>query len=105
MFMLKGIESTSKDTIAKITDIKNQLNRTIIKVQADSPRIYRKELIELLFEQPYSKIEFVVDKLKVERKAASRYLRELENIGILESRKIGREILYINKELMEILKR
>ncbi len=105
MFILKGIESTSKDTIAKITDIKNQLNRTIIKVQADSPRIYRKELVELLFEQPYSKIEFVVDKLKVERKAASRYLRELENIGILESRKIGRETLYINKELMEILKR
>jgi len=104
MFMLKAIESTSKDTITKITNIKNQLDKTIFKVQAESPKIYRKELVELLFEQPYSKIEFVVDKLNVERKAASRYLKELEIIGILESQKIGRETLYINKELIGILK-
>jgi len=104
MFMLRAIESTSKDTITKITNIKNQLDKTLIKVQTDSPKIYRKELVELLFEQPYSKIEFVVDKLNVERKAASRYLRELESIGILESQKVGRETLFINRELIEILK-
>jgi Fic family protein len=102
--MLRAIESTSKDTITKITNIKNQLDKTLIKVQTDSPKIYRKELVELLFEQPYSKIEFVVDKLNVERKAASRYLRELESIGILESQKVGRETLFINRELIEILK-
>lgn len=105
MFMLKAVEVTSKDTITKITNIKNQLDKTIIQVQSDSPKIYRKELVELLFEHPYSKIEFVVDKLNVERKAASRYLRELENIGILESQKVGRETLFINKELIEILKK
>ena len=104
MFMLKAVESTSRDTISRITNIKNQLDRTVIKVQTASPKIYRKELVELLFEQPYSKIEFVVDKLGVERKAASRYLKELENNGILESQKVGRETLYINKELIEILK-
>ena len=59
--------------------------------------------MELLFEQPYSKIEFVVDRLGVERKAASRYLQELESIGILEFQKVGRETLYINRELIEIL--
>ena len=42
--------------------------------------------------------------LQVERKAASRYLKELERIGILKSQKIGRETLYINTELVEILK-
>ena len=104
MFMLKAVESTSKDTIIRITDIKDQLDSTITKVQEKAPKIYKKELVELLFEQPYSKIEFVVNKLRVERKAASRYLRELENIGILESQKVGRETLYINKELIEILK-
>ncbi|MGF1587107.1 MAG: Fic family protein [Bacteroidales bacterium] len=104
MFMLKAVESTAKDTILKITNIKNQLDKTIIKVQKESPKIYRKELVELLFEQPYSKIDFVVKRLNVERKAASRYLRELEDIGILESQKVGRETLYINRELIEILK-
>lgn len=105
LFMLKAVEITSKDTIDRISKIKNQLDKTIIEVQLKSPKIYKKELVELLFEQPYSKIEFVVDKLNVERKAASRYLRELENIGILESQKVGRETLYINKQLIEILKR
>lgn len=105
MFMLKGVEHTAKNTIAKITNIKDLLDSTILKVQKKAPKIYRKELVELLFEQPYSKIEFVVDKLGVERKAASRYLKELEEVGILESQKVGRETLYINKELIEILKR
>lgn len=105
IFMLKAVESTSKATIVRITNIKNQLEKTILKVQTESPKIYRKELVELLFEQPYSKIDFVVNRLSVERKAASRYLRELENIGILESQKVGRETLYINKALIEILKK
>lgn len=103
MFMLKAVESTSKDAITRITNTKGQLDATIIKVQENAPKLYRKELVELLFEQPYSKIEFVVNKLGVERKAASRYLKELEDIGVLESQKVGRETLYINRELIEIL--
>ena len=104
MYMLKAVEETSLQTIEKITAIKSLLDKTIEKVQAESPKIYRKELVELIFEQPYSKIEFVVNQLKVERKAASRYLQELERIGVLESQKVGRETLYINKELFEFLK-
>ena len=46
----------------------------------------------------------MVTKLNVERKAASRYIRELENIGVVVSQKVGRETLYINKDLIEILK-
>lgn len=104
IFMLKAVESTSKDTITRITNIKDQLDSIIIKVQKKAPKVYRKELVELLFEQPYSKIEFVVNKLGVERKAASRYLKDLEGIGVVESQKVGRETVYINKALIEILK-
>ncbi len=105
IFMLKAIETTSKTTINKISSIKELLDLTIINVQKKAPKIYRKELVELLFEQPYSKIETVTNRLGVERKAASRYLKELESLGILESKKIGREIVYINKKLIEILKK
>lgn len=104
LFMLKAIEITSIQTIGRIIEIRQLLERTIEKVQVNAPKIYKKELVELLFEQPYSKIEFVVNQLKVERKAASRYLKELDQIGILESQKVGRETLYINKELIEVLK-
>ena len=105
LYMLKAVESTSIETINKISKIKILLDETIVKVQLQAPKIYRKELVELLFEQPYSKIEFVVKKLGVERKAASRYLKELEDIQILESQKIGRETLYLNKGLIELLKK
>lgn len=104
LFMMRAVESTSLQTIKKINAIRNLLESTIDEIQRIAPKIYRKELVELLFEQPYSKIEFVVKRLNVERKAASRYLRELESLGILESHKIGRETLYINRNLVEILK-
>jgi Fic family protein len=104
IFMLKAIEETSKYTIKKIMSIRDLLDTQINKVQNLAPRIYKKELVELIFEQPYCKIELVVKGLGVERKAASRYLKELEKIGLLISLKIGRENLYINKALMNILK-
>jgi len=104
LFMLKAVESTSKGTITRILNIKEQLDSTIKKVKEKAPKVYRKELVELIFEQPYSKIEFIVKKLGVERKAASRYLKELEDIGVMVSQKVGRETLYINMELIEILK-
>jgi len=104
LYMLKAVEFTSRSTIEKISSIKNQLDMTIEKVQNELPKMYRKELIEILFEQPYSKIEHLVIKLKIERKAASRYLRSLEEIGVLSSHKIGRETVYINIGLIEVLK-
>ncbi|TXC85168.1 Fic family protein [Luteibaculum oceani] len=104
LYILKGIELTSLRTISKIQSINQLLSDTILAVQQQEPKIYRKELVELLFEHPYSKIENVVDKLNVERKAASRYLNALEKIGILKSEKVGREIIYVNTKLIEILK-
>ena len=62
--------------------MKKILSETLLITQEKEPKIYRKKLIELLFEQPYSKIEFVVEKLNVERKAASRHLKKLEDITI-----------------------
>lgn len=104
LFMLKAVEVTSLQTIDKISLIRQLLEQTVIRVQEHAPKIYKKELVELLFEQPYSKIDFVVNRLQVERKAASRYLKELEGIGILESVKVGRETLYVNKGLIAILR-
>jgi len=105
LYILKAIEETSLKTINKINNIKDLLEKSIGKAKEKATKIYRKELIELLFEQPYSKIEFVVNRLKVERKAASRYLKKLEEIGLLKSEKIGRETVYINRDLIETLKK
>jgi Fic family protein len=104
LFMLKAVKTTSIQAIQKINTIRSLLDGTIERVRIDAPKIYKKELVELLFEQHYSRIEFVVNLLNVERKAASRYLKQLEKIGVLESQKVGREVVYINKELIDVLK-
>ena len=74
-------------------------------VQEKLPKIYSKDLIEQLFIHPYCKIEFLVTNLKIERKAASRYLINLEEIGILKSEQKGKEIIYINLKLYILLKK
>ena len=104
IFILKGIEITAVETIRKVKTIKELLDNTIEKVKAEVPKIYSKELVETLFENPYCKTEFIVKALGVERKAASRYLHKMEDIGILTCVKFGKDNLFINAGLMDLLK-
>lgn len=61
-------------------------------------------LIELLFEQPYCKVQLVVDKGIAKRQTAAVYLDELVKVGVLKKSKVGKENLFLNKKLNEILK-
>lgn len=105
LFMLDSIRVTSMDTIHTVREIREELDRTVDEVRTKLPRIYTKELVETLFVHPYTKIEFLVNALGVERKAASRYLQSVEELGLLENQKVGREKIYINLRLMTILSR
>jgi Fic family protein len=69
------------------------------------PKIYNKELIELLFEQPYCKSEYLEKRLSISRITASKYLKELEKIEVLKSKKVWKETLYINLKLFDLLKK
>lgn len=104
LFILKGIEETAKETILKIRKIRDILDATIGLVKEKTPGIYSKELVETLFVNPYCKGEFLVSSLGVERKTAARYLKQLEESGILESVKVGTERIYIHTELIRLLK-
>lgn len=105
LFVLKGIELTANQTIAQVTRINNLFDQTIEVVQKKIPKFYSKELIELLFEQPYCKSEYLEKRLGISRITASKYLKALEKIGVLKSKKVWKETLYINTELFELLKR
>ena len=56
-----------------------------------------------IFEQPYCRISNLVDKKIAKRQTASEYLKKLETIGVLKEEKAGRENLYVNIKLMDIL--
>jgi Fic family protein len=105
LYMLKGIEQTAKSTIEQINKINHLFSETQKMVQDKLPRIYSKDLIEQLFIHPYCKIEFLVNNLGIERKAASRYLNGLEEIGILKSQQKGKEVIFINTKLYNLLKK
>ena len=102
-FYLTAVETTARQTIRTVRRIKEQLDITVELVRKELPRIYSRELVETLFEHPYCKTSFVEQNVGVERKAASRYLHQIEEIGVLELQKIGRENIYINRELMRLL--
>ena len=105
LFMLKGVEETAIYTLKKINAINDLMHETIALAKAKLPsRVYSKELIELLFELPYCKVKFLVDKDIAKRQTAAEYLQELEKIGILKSQKVGVENLFLNVSLFEILK-
>ncbi|CAK9037466.1 Putative type I restriction enzyme HindVIIP M protein (M.HindVIIP) [Durusdinium trenchii] len=104
LFMLDGIAETSEWTTRQIQRIRKLFDETCDRCRDELPgRVYSKELIELIFVQPYCKIGFVVDAGIAKRKTASDYLQQLEGIGVLESEKIGREVVYRHPALLEVL--
>lgn len=105
IYILKGIEETALITIKQINDINELFVDTQKIVQEKLPRIYSKDLIEQLFIHPYCKIEFLVNNLGIERKTASRYLNNLVEIGVLMPETKGKEVIYININLYNLLKK
>lgn len=67
------------------------------------PKVYSKELVELVFTQPYCKIQFLVDADIAQRQTASEYLQELKKLGILKGEKRGREVIYKHPALLRVL--
>jgi Fic family protein len=103
LYILKGVEITAKATINQVTEINTLFEQTKEKTKNEIPKIYSKELIELLFEHPYSKSEYLENRLSISRITAAKYLKAMENIGILQSKKVWKETLYINTALYELL--
>ena len=102
-FYLAAVETTARKTLATVRMIKEQMDETVEFVRKQAPRIYTKELVETLFEHPYCKSAFVERSVGVERKAAARYLHQLQDLGVLEMQKVGREHIYVNTKLMQCL--
>jgi Fic family protein len=103
VFMLTAIEQTASWTTGRIQAIHELLDQTAQRCRLEILKIYSKELVEVIFTQPYCKIAFLVQAGIAERKAASRYLQQLERMGILAGEIHGKEIIYKNLLLLEIL--
>ncbi len=104
-FMLQAVAETSKWTTGKIAAIRKLAEHTTDHVRARLPKIYTRELVDVIFEQPYCRIGNLVDKGIAQRQAASRYLHDLAALGVLREMPFGKEKLFIHPKLMQLLSR
>ncbi|MBX7229495.1 MAG: Fic family protein [Burkholderiaceae bacterium] len=103
VYLLRGIEETAQWTGAKISAIRSLATLTLKHVKQAAPKIYSRELVDLIFDLPYCRIQNLVDKKIAGRQAASRYLKQLVNIGVLQEKTVGRDKLFIHPKLMQLL--
>ncbi len=103
LYILEGLEQTAIETRKQIMTIHHLIQEMSEKVRTRLPRIYSRDLVEVLFRAPYCKIKSLEDAGIVKRQTASRYLQQLEEIGILRGIKSGRDIYYINDAFLRVL--
>lgn len=102
LFIIKGIEDTSKETIDLIIQIRDLMMNYKHQLR-DNYKFYSQDLLNNLFKHPYTKIEFVVNELKVSRITAANYLNKLAEDGILKKERLGTGNYYINEPLFDLL--
>lgn len=103
LYMLQGVQSTATWTTDKINAVHALMAHTTEHVRARVPKIYSRELVELVFIQPYCRIQNIVDAGLGHRQTASVYLKALVDIGMLKEEKVGREKLFIHPKYMQLL--
>lgn len=105
LYMLEMIETTAGKGLKQLREIINLMETTSDEIKNKLPGVYSKDLIEILFRLPYTKRKFLIEAGFGSPKTVGNYLLSLENYGFLKSIKVGKEKLYLNYKLMEILKR
>jgi len=103
LFILRGIEDTATWTTGKIAAIRALHDHTVAHVKKNAPRTYSLELVEIIFEKPYCRIQDVVEAGLAARQTASLYLKELVALNVLNEITFGREKLFIHPKLMKLL--
>ncbi len=104
IYILTGIEETAEETLQIVKKINAEVETMSAEIKEKLPKISSKELIDLLFYEFYTKIAYIENGLSVSRKTAVNYLNALEKEGFLTSEKIGKERIYQNKRLYDLVK-
>ena len=105
IYILKGIEVTSKNTIDLIKQIQNEMESYKEEFMTKLPKIYSDELLYSLFYEVYTRINYIENRCGVTRQTATTYLNSLVDNGLLEYEKVGRESIYKNTRLINLLKK
>lgn len=103
LYMLTAVEETARWTNDKVGAVRDLMQAATAYVCQARPRLYSRELIELLFTQPYCRIENLTAKNLGNRTTASGYLKQLVAIGVIEEEKVWRDKVFINRKYLDLL--
>jgi Fic family protein len=103
LYMLGGVEETAIWTRNKIAAIRKLLEHTNQYVRKAAPEIHSRELIDIIFSQPYCRIANLVEADIAKRQTASVYLKQLAKIGVLKELQVGRDKLFIHPKLIAVI--
>ena len=103
LYMLDMIEVTANNGLKRLNKITVAMEATAIEIKKKLPKVYSKDLIEILFRLPYTKRQHLIDENIGNLKTVGNYLISLEENGFLKSEKVGKEKLYLNQRLLKIL--
>jgi Fic family protein len=104
LYMLRGISETATWTSRKITAVRALMTHTAEHVREHLPKTYSHELVELIFVQPYCRIQNLVEAGLAHRETASKYLKALARSDVMQEVQYGREKLFIHPKYIALLK-
>ena len=102
LYLLKGVEVTSIQTIQLVSEIKDLMQDTKHRIRKDLPKIYSQDLINNLFKNPYTKTDSLQNDLQVSYLTARKYLELLTEKGYLFKVQVGKSSYYINEPLLQL---
>jgi len=102
LYMISAVEETAYNTIRLVNNIKKEM-MTMKNILRDNYKFYSQELLNHLFKQPYTKIEFLQNDLRISRVTAAVYLNRLAEDKVIFKYKLGKTNYYINMALMDAL--
>ncbi len=103
LYMLNAVADTAKWTTNKIMAIRDLSSHTSDYVKEQLPKIYSRELVDIIFSQPYCRISNLVEADIAKRQTASEYLKKLVSVGVLQEVQRGRERLFLHPKLLALV--
>lgn len=102
LYMLEAVARTAETTLALVEGIRSQMAGMKQRLRDELTAIYSQDILNNLFQYPYTRIRFVVDDLKVSRQTASKYLDALAEKGFVEKHRSGASTYYVNADLVRL---
>ncbi|OKL47365.1 Fic family protein [Boudabousia marimammalium] len=103
VYMFKAVEQTAKWTLQLIEELLELQENFEQKIREYDSSLPAADLTKLAFTQPYLRASTVMDYCGVSRPTATKRLKSLATAGVLTSEKMGRNTIYLNQSLLQLV--